>query len=77
VLSVLSGTSQGFSSGTSDDAGMTLTTAIIANAFLMVGIVAALARFIHLPFRIEGQLLKLEHAVYVPGEEEDDLAKAA
>ena len=56
---------------------MTLTTAIIANAFLMVGIVAALARFIHLPFRIEGQLLKLEHAVYVPGEEEDDLAKAA
>jgi hypothetical protein len=57
---------------------MTLTTAIIVNSVLMVGIVAALARFIHLPFRIERQLLKLEHAVYVPREEEhDQLSRAA
>jgi hypothetical protein len=77
TFSVLSGASQGFSSGAPDDAGMTLTTAIIANAILMAGIVAALARFIHLPFRIENQLLKLEHAVYVPGEEEHELSRAA
>jgi hypothetical protein len=56
---------------------MTLTTAIIVNAILMVGIVVAVARFIHLPFRIEKHLLKLEHAVYVPGEEEHELSKAA
>lgn len=56
---------------------MTLTTAIVANAILMVGIVAVLARFIHLPFRIEKQLLKLEHAIYVPGEEERELSRAA
>jgi hypothetical protein len=56
---------------------MTLTTAIIVNAILMVGIVVAVARFIHLPFRIEKHLLKLEHAVYVPGEEEQELSKAA
>jgi hypothetical protein len=56
---------------------MTLTTAIILNAILMVGIVVALARFIHLPFRIERHLLKLEHAVYVPGEEDEKLSKAA
>jgi hypothetical protein len=75
--SVLSGTSQGFSSGAADDAGMTLTTTIIANAILMAGIVAALARFIHLPFRIERHVPKLEHAVYVPGEEEHELSRAA
>jgi hypothetical protein len=57
---------------------MTLTYAIIVNAILMAGIVAALARFIHLPFRIERHLLKLEHAVYVPGvEDEDQLRRAA
>jgi hypothetical protein len=56
---------------------MTLTYAIIVNAILMAGIVAALARFIHLPFRIEKHLLKLEHAVYVPGHEERELSKAA
>jgi hypothetical protein len=53
---------------------MTLTTAIILNAILMVGIVVVLARFIHLPFRIE-QHRELEHAVYVQGEEE--LSRAA
>lgn len=56
---------------------MTLTTAIIVNAILMVGIVVALARVIHLPFRLERHLPKLAHATYVPGEEEDDLSKAA
>ncbi|HEY5100856.1 MAG TPA: hypothetical protein VII54_12450 [Gaiellaceae bacterium] len=56
---------------------MTLTTATIANAILMAGIVAALARFIHLPFRIERHVPKLAHAVYVPGEEEHELARAA
>lgn len=76
-LSVLTGATQGFSSGAPDDAGMTLTTAIIANAILMAGIVAALARFMHLPFRIERRMLKLEHAVYVPGEEEGELSRAA
>jgi hypothetical protein len=43
----------------------------------MAGIVVALARFIHLPFRIERHLLKLEHAIYVPGEEDENLSKAA
>jgi branched-subunit amino acid transport protein len=57
---------------------MTLTTAIILNAVLMVGIVVALARFIHLPFRIEKRLPKLEHAVYVPGrDDEEELSRAA
>ncbi|HEX5247119.1 MAG TPA: hypothetical protein VFW41_08300 [Gaiellaceae bacterium] len=57
---------------------MTLITAIIVNAILMAGIVAALARVIHLAFRIEKHLLKLEHAIYVPGEEEQDhLSRAA
>jgi hypothetical protein len=56
---------------------MTLTIAIVANAVLMTGIVAALARFVHLPFRIDKHLVKLEHAIYVPGEEERDFSKAA
>jgi hypothetical protein len=77
TLSVLPGTSQRFSSGAPDDAGMTLTTAIIINAILMAGVVAALARFVHLPFRIERRVPKLEHAVYVPGEEEHELSRAA
>ena len=56
---------------------MTLTTAFIVNAILMAGIVVAVARFIHLPFRIERHVPKLEHAVYVPGEEERELSCAA
>lgn len=58
---------------------MTLTTAIIDNAILMAGIVTALAHFIHLPFRIERHVPKLEHAaaVDVPGEEEHELSRAA
>ena len=56
---------------------MTLTTAIILNAILMVGIIVALARFIHLPFRIEKHLLRLEHAIYVPSGEDENFSKAA
>lgn len=57
---------------------MTITTAIILNAILMAGIIVALARFIHLPFRIEKRLPKLDHAVYVPGrDEEEELSRAA
>lgn len=58
---------------------MTVTTAIIVNAILMVGIVVAFARFVHLPFRIEKHPLELEHAIYVPGNEreEDELSRAA
>lgn len=44
---------------------MTLTIAIIVNALLMAGIAAAVARTIHLPFRIE-RGRRLEHAVYLP-----------
>ena len=55
---------------------MTLTIAIIVNAVLMAGIVLALARIIHLPHRI-GRRLHLRHAVYVPGEDETELRRAA
>jgi hypothetical protein len=55
---------------------MTLTTAVILNAILMAGIIVALAGVIHLPFRIDKRL-SLDHAVYVPGEEEEGLSKAA
>jgi hypothetical protein len=55
---------------------MTLTLAIIVNAALMAGIVVAVARMIHLPYRIERRL-HLEHAAYVPGEEEHALRRAA
>jgi hypothetical protein len=55
---------------------MTLTIAIIVNAVLMAGIVAAVARMIHLPYRIERRL-HLRHAVYVLGVEENELRRAA
>ena len=55
---------------------MTLTIAIIVNAVLMAGIVAAVAHMIHLPYRIERRL-HLRHAVYLPGEEETELPRAA
>jgi hypothetical protein len=55
---------------------MTLTIAIIVNAVLMAGILAAVARIIHLPYRIERRL-QLRHAVYVPGEEATELRRAA
>jgi len=54
---------------------MTLTFAIIVNALLMAGIVAALAYFIHLPHRIERHLIR-EHAIAVAGDE-DELLRAA
>ncbi|HEY8028767.1 MAG TPA: hypothetical protein VIE38_04565 [Gaiellaceae bacterium] len=54
---------------------MTQTIAIIVNAVLMAGIVLAVARMTHLPFRIERRVETLEHAVYVPGE--DELSRAA
>jgi hypothetical protein len=55
---------------------MTLTIAIIVNAVLMAGIVAVVARIIHLPFRIERGIRRLEHAVYLP-RERDELERAA
>lgn len=54
---------------------MTLTTAIIINAVLMAGIVAALAYFIHLPHRIERHLIR-EHVIAIP-RDEDELSRAA
>lgn len=54
---------------------MTLTIAIIVNALLMAAIVAAVARTIHLPFRIERRR-SLEHAVYLP-RRADELDRAA
>ncbi|HEY2541913.1 MAG TPA: hypothetical protein VGH92_02560 [Gaiellaceae bacterium] len=53
---------------------MTLTLAIVINAVLMAGIVAAVAHVMHLPHRIERHR-KLDTAVYVPGE--DELQRAA
>lgn len=55
---------------------MTTTIAIIVNAVLMAGIVLAVARMIHLPFRIERGIRRLEHAVYLP-ERADELDRAA
>lgn len=55
---------------------MTLTIAIIVNAVLMAGIVAVIARTVHLPFRIERGIRRLEHAVHLPGER-DELERAA
>ena len=66
-----------FSRSAADHVAMTLTIAIIVNAVLMVGIVAAVARMIHLPYRIERRL-HLRHAVYYePGEEDNELSLAA
>lgn len=55
---------------------MTLTIAIIVNAVLMAGIALAVAAVIHLPYRIERGLRRLEHAVYLP-ERRDELDIAA
>lgn len=55
---------------------MTLTIAIIVNAVPMAGIVLALARIIHLPYRIERRRHLLQ-AVYLPGSEETELRRAA
>ena len=55
---------------------MTLTIAIIVNAVLMAGIALAVTRIIHLPYRIERRL-HLRHAVYVPGEADAELRRAA
>jgi hypothetical protein len=56
---------------------MTLTLAIIVNAVLMAGLLAAVARVIHLPFRIERGVERLEHAIYLPGRDRDELDRAA
>lgn len=53
---------------------MTLTIAIVINAVLMAGIVAAVAHVIHLPHRFDRKR-PLENAVYVPGQ--DELERAA
>jgi hypothetical protein len=74
ALRIFSGSSQGISTPHGDDAGMTLTLAIVINAILMAGIVAAVAHVIHLPQRFDRRR-KLETAVYVPGE--DGLERAA
>ena len=55
---------------------MTLTLALIVNAVLMAGVVAAVARMIHLPFRIERRRHP-GHAVRVLREERDELSRAA
>jgi hypothetical protein len=54
---------------------MTQTIAIIVNAVLMAGIVLAVGRTMHFPFRIERRVKQLEHALYVPGE--DEFSRAA
>lgn len=54
---------------------MTQTIAIIVNAVLMAGIVVAVARAIHLPFRIE-RSRRLGTATYLPGRDEE-LRRAA
>ena len=54
---------------------MTLTIAIIVNAALMAGIVAALFRVIRIPFRIDRRA-RLKHAVYLPAGA-DELDRAA
>jgi hypothetical protein len=55
---------------------MTLTLAIIVNAVLMAVIFLAVARMIHLPYRIERRL-HLSEAVHVPGAEANELRRAA
>ena len=53
---------------------MTLTLAIVINAVLMAGILAAVAHVMHLPHRIDRQR-KLDTAVYVP--DADEMRRAA
>jgi hypothetical protein len=55
---------------------MTQTIAIIVNALLMAGIVVALARVVHLPFRIERPRI-LGLAAELPREDEHELSRAA
>src|SRR5581483_307841 len=74
--SAFSGASHAFSKPPDNHAGMTLTIAIIVNAVLMAAIVLAVARMIHLPYRIERRL-HLRHAVYLPGEDDTELRRAA
>lgn len=59
-----------------NDGDMTQTLAITVNALLAVGIVTALAVVMHLPHRLHRRRA-LEHAVYVPGTEEQRLSRAA
>ena len=58
-----------------DHADMTLTLAIVVNAILMAGIVAAVAGTIRLPFRIDRPRL-FRTATYAAGSEEE-LRRAA
>jgi len=58
-----------------EDAGMTLTLAIVINALLMAGIVAAVAGMIHLPFRIDRPRI-YRTATYVARSDEE-LRRAA
>jgi hypothetical protein len=56
---------------------MTQTTAIIINAILGVGLVAALTYVMRIPFRL-GRSRTVEHALYVHGnEDERELSRAA
>jgi hypothetical protein len=55
---------------------MTQTIAIIVNALLMAGIVVALARVIHLPFRFERPRI-LGRVAELPREDEGELPRAA
>jgi len=57
-----------------DDGGMTMTIAVIANAVLMAGVVAALVHFTRIPFRISLERPVEESAEHVP---ERDLSRAA
>jgi len=59
-----------------NDGVMTQTVAIIVNALLMAGIVAALIRIIYLPLRIERPRV-LRQAAALPQEEQDELSRAA
>jgi len=73
--SALQGPSNALLTYARNDGGMTQTIAIIVNALLMAGVVAAVARAIHLPFRIERPRIP-RRAVYEP-REEDELSRAA
>ena len=76
LLTALQGRSHAPLTVAGNDVVMTQTIAIIVNGLLMAGIVAALARIIHLPFRIERPRI-LGRAADLPREEQDELARAA
>ena len=59
-----------------NDGGMTQTIAIIVNALLAVGLVTGLAVVMHVPSRLHRHRA-LQHAVYRPGTEEQQLSRAA